>query len=215
MRQLSGLLCSMRKITGKMIRLYPLVILFCSVNVYAQFIKVRSAGNGRARVSTGKRMKALDLSRDISGCFRTYDGTDPRRKLSDATVFDVIDSVHKHGALYLVVLAKTGGNCNVQGYCGATQDLTLIWLKLSNDLTVLAKKAAVIESCHYSSVVLEPEGEEGVNPVKMINGGLKVTYSENKYQRDLDYRLNTLVYTRAEAENGFRIISEKRPRPQN
>ena len=49
----------------------------------------------------------------------------------------------------------------------------------------------------------------------MINGELKVEYSENLYLKDLEYKYHTLTYSRSEAEKGFSIVTEKRPRPKN
>ena len=198
-----------------MFRLLLIILFLLSFSTFGQSLKVHSAGNGKARLTSGKLQSIINLSKDVSGCFQTYDATDPKRRKYDATGFDLIDSVKKGGSTYVVLLATAGGNCNVQGQCGATEDWTLIWLKLNQNLKVLAKKAAIVQSCFYDSFDLESELEEGKTPFKMVKGELKVEYSENLYQKDLEYQYHTLTYKHAEAEKGLMIVSEKRQRPTN
>jgi hypothetical protein len=198
-----------------MVRLFPFFILLLSVSVFSQSVKVRSAGKGRARLTSGKLQSVINLSKDVSGCFLTYDITDPKRREYDVTAFDLIDSVKKNGSLYLVLLGSANGNCHIQGQCGAAEDWTLVWLKLSPTLKVLDKKAAIVQSCLYNSIDLESEFDEGKTPLKMVNGELKVEYSENRYQQDLEYKYHTLTYKRSEAEKGFSIVTENRTRPKN
>jgi hypothetical protein len=197
-----------------MFRLLPIIILLLAFSTFSQSVKVRSAGLGKFRLTSGKVSSVINLSKDVSGCFLLYDGSDPKSKKSDATSFDLIDSVRKNGSIYLLLLATAGGNCNVQGQCGATEDWTLVWLKLNKSMKVLAKKAAVVQSCRYSNIELESELETAETPFKLVNGKLKVEFSENLYNQDLDYKFHTLTYHKAATEKGFSIISEKRPRPK-
>ena len=201
-----------------MFRLIPLIILLLSFNAFSQTIKVRAAKLGKAQIISGKASAVIDLSKDISGCLLIYDGTDPKLKKYDATGFNLLDSVRKNGAIYLVLVATSGGNCNVQGHCGATEDWTMIWLKLSNNLKVLDKKAVVVQSCHYGSIDLESielDKNDVQKPPKLVNGKLKIGYSENQYREDRDYIFHTLTYKKAEAEKGFTVKTEKRERPKN
>lgn len=198
-----------------MFRLLPIIVLLFSISVFSQTIKVRSAGMGKARITNGKLSSIINLSKDVSGCFLLYDGSDPQSKKADVTSFGVIDSVKKGGSIYVVLLATAGGNCNVQGMCGATEDWTLVWLKLNNNLKVLDKKAIVVQSCRYGNIDLETDFEEGKRPLKLVNGSLKIEYSENKYREDEDYKFHTLTYKKAEGEKGFRVVTDKRKRPKN
>ena len=170
---------------------------------FAQTIKVRSAKNGKVKIIKEKLSSVINLSKDLSGCPLVYDGSAPKERKVDVTKFELLDAIKKRNSTYLVLLATMGGNCNIQGECGATEDSTLVWLKLDQRLKAKNKKAVAIDSCRYNRVEL-------VSPVELVNGELKVEYSEIHYGEKREFEFYTLTYKRNEAEKGLMIITEKR-----
>lgn len=173
---------------------------------------------GKIRFALGKTQKTVDLSSDISGCLTVEDRTDPKAGRWDVTDFQIIDKVAKNNKFYFLLLASAGGNCNVQGHCGATEDYTLIWLKLGKTLKVEDKKAAVVTSCHYASINMQSPNiynEDGKHlPLKLEKGALTIEIEENADYAEREYKFSRIVYKHAEAEKGFEIISINRERPK-
>lgn len=192
-----------------MFRLIPILILLLSFSTFAQNIKVRSAGNGKVRITSGKTQSIINLSKDMAGCLMTYDITDPKRRKFDSTSFDLIDSVKKDGSIYVVLLGGSGGNCNVQGQCGASESSTLFWLKLSQTLKVQAKQIVIPEDC------LDDINLTDDSLIKMNKGVLSFEFEDNLYRQTLDYTVTKLIYKHSEPEKGFDIKTEKRDRPKN
>ncbi len=192
-----------------MIRLVPIIILFLTFAAFSQPLKVRSAGNGKAKITIGKSRSIINLSEAIAGCLMTYDGSDPESKKYDATSFDLIDSVKKDGSIYVVLLATAGGNCNVQGHCGAAESYTLFWLKLNNSLKLQKKNSVVVQNC-LDDLNLTEDSE-----IKLNQGVLKIQFEDNLDQENLDYTITRLIYKHREAEKGFIVKTKKRDRPQS
>jgi len=108
------------------------------------------------------------------------------------------------------LLTSAQSNCNIQGYCGAATDYTLIWLKLGASLKLEEKKSAVIEDCKSNIYIADPEFERlNEPPIKLVRGKLTIEYGNT-----LDDKVRTLsrlVYDRNSPEQGFFITeSEKK-----
>lgn len=192
-----------------MIRLIPILILLLSFSAFSQSIKVRSAGNGKARITNGKVQSVVNLSKDIGGCLLTYDATERKRKTFDVTAFELIDAVKIGNTTYVVFVATAQGNCNVQGQCGAAESYTLFWLKLNSALKVQSKQVAVVEECLDDINLTEGSA------IKLKKGILSIEFEDNLYRESMDYTVTKLVYKHSEADKGFSIKTEKRDRPKN
>lgn len=192
-----------------MLRLVPFIILLLSITIFSQSLRVRSAGNGKARISNGKVQSVINLQKDISGCLLTYDRSEQKRKIFDVTGFKLIDSVTKGNTTYLVLLATASGNCNVTGQCGAAESYTLFWLKLNKALKLIDKQVAIAQDCMDDINLTEDSS------ITLNKGILRIEYEDNLYRESLDYSITKLVYKHAEAEKGFSIKTEKGARPKN
>jgi len=103
---------------------------------------------------------------------------------------------------------------NVLGYCGATTDHTLIWLKLDAGLKLEGKQSAVLVDCqaNISMTDQEYDRQDGL-VIKLIRGRLAIEYGNTI---DDEVRtLSQLVYDRKFPERGFVIkTKEKKPRQE-
>jgi hypothetical protein len=172
-------------------------------------IKVYPARGKRIRMVAGKERTLIDLTTDVSGCLDLFDphATRPIAKLPLG--IKIIDRVRKDDKDYLVLLTSAQSNCNVQGYCGAATDHTLIWLRLGADLKLEEKQAAVIEDCK-SEIYLDDAYyvRIGEPQVKLIRGQFTVEFG--KTLDDNVHTLSRLVYDRKIPEQGFVLTTEEK-----
>jgi hypothetical protein len=106
----------------------------------------------------------------------------------------------------LVLLARAQSNCNVQGFCGAATDHTLIWLKLGAGMKLEEKKSAVIEKCKSNIYLFESEYDrQDQLIIKLVRGRLAIEYG-NTIEDDVR-TLSRLVYDRKFPEQGFVITT--------
>jgi hypothetical protein len=114
-----------------------------------------------------------------------------------------------------VLLTSAQSNCNVQGYCGAATDSTLIWLKLGAGLKLEEKQSSVVEDCRANVCVVVPDDGAKEEPaVKLASGKLTVEYG-NTFDDEIR-TLSQLVYDRRFPERGFVITTkEKKPQQEN
>jgi len=162
----------------------------------------------------------VDLSNDVSGCLDLIAPAFTRRIMKESLGIKVIDIVKKDDRLYLLLLAIAESNCNVQGYCGAARDQTLILLKLGAGLKLEEKKSVILGDCKANIEIIEPEvdynfmGDPVVNLV-FVDGKLTIVYDKIVYGPDGDEEAHTssrLVYDRNFPEQGFDISNiEKKP----
>src|SRR5215813_8195868 len=94
----------------------------------AAAIKVYHAHGKRIRIVAGTERTLVNLTDDISGCLDLFAPILSQRRIILPLGIKIIDKVRKDDKYYLVLLAEAQSNCNVQGYCGAASDHTLIWL---------------------------------------------------------------------------------------
>jgi hypothetical protein len=176
-------------------------------------IKVYPALGKRIRIVAGTERTLVNLTDDVSGCLELFDPTISQRRTREPLRIKVIDRVSKDDKRYLVLLAEAQSNCNIQGYCGAATDHTLIWLKLGAGLKLEEKKSAVIEGCKSNIYIADPEFERlNEPPIKLVRGKLTIEYG-NTFDDNVR-TLSKLVYDRKFPERGFVITTkEKKPQP--
>lgn len=121
----------------------------------AAAIKVYPARGKQIRIVAGTEWTLINLTDDISGCLDLFDPHSPKYRWKLSLGIKVIDRVSKDDNRYLVLLAEAQSNCNVQGYCGAATDHTLIWLKLGAGLKLEEKQSAVIEDCKLNIYMID------------------------------------------------------------
>jgi hypothetical protein len=183
----------------------------------AAAIKVYHAHGKRIRIVAGTERTLVNLTDDISGCLDLFDPILSQRRITQRRInrplgIKVIDKVRKDDKYYLVLLAEAQANCNVQGYCGAGSDHTLIWLKLAAGLKLEEKQSAVTEDCKSNIYVADRTVDRLYKLViKLVRGRLAIEYGNTI---DDEVRtLSQLVYDRKFPERGF-VITTKDKKPQ-
>ncbi|MBK6796480.1 MAG: hypothetical protein IPG76_06750 [Acidobacteria bacterium] len=174
---------------------------------------VTRAGNTSLRLAIGADSAIVDLKNDIQGCVgKLYDSFSTMKVVGKAIPkIKVLDRVAKDNNYYVVVLTTATSNCNIQGQCGAADDLTLIWLKLDSRLKLEGKKAIAIEQCRAFLHLVEPELDyDGNTSIKLSSGKLNVKFADEMDFNDEKHTLSELVYDRSLPENGFIITTQKK-----
>jgi hypothetical protein len=175
-------------------------------------IKVYAVRGMRIRIVAGAKRTLVDLTDDVSGCLDLFDPHTPKWRLKQPLGIKVIDRVRKDEKNYLVLLTSAQSNCNVQGYCGAATDSTLIWLKLGAGLKVEEKQSAVIVGCRTNIDIADPQYDrQDKLVIKLVRGRLAIEYG-NTFDDDVR-TLSQLVYDRKFPERGF-VITTKEKKPQ-
>jgi hypothetical protein len=174
-------------------------------------VAVENLDKGRIRLDRDGRRLVVDLAREISGCTgRRYDLT-VNEEHEAGVDFEIVDETEKAAYTYLVLLASAPPNCNVQGHCGGGgSDSTLIWLKVTKDLSLAGKQAFPIDECRagrFANVFKEEDPEDyyfgtiQAKDLPWIGDLLQIEYQE----RDKD-SIQRLVYDRQDPEAGLRRI---------
>lgn len=177
------------------------------------FPAVTRAGNTRLRLAIGADSAVLDLKNDIQGCVgKLYDTFSTMKVVGKAIPkIKVLDRVAKDNNYYVIVLTTATSNCNIQGQCGAADDLTLIWLKLDSHLKLEGKKAIAIEQCRAFLHLVEPELDyDGNTSIKLSRGKLNVKFADEMDFDESKHTLTELIYDRSIPENGFIVTTQKK-----
>lgn len=126
-------------------------------------VAVKGIGEGRIRLTRASQKLVLDLGREISGCKgRLYDPM-TKEESEGGVGFEVVDETEKAPYTYVVLFASANPNCNVQGECGAGgEDITLVWLKLTRDLTPAGRQTFAVADCRAGRSV-KVEGKDGAD----------------------------------------------------
>jgi hypothetical protein len=137
---------------------------------------------------------------------------EPRQKLPRYPLdLKVIDSIRIGGTYYLLIAAGARPNCNIQGECGAADnDMTLIWLKMSEHLHLQDKQAVLIDACRQRVRLVNPVQSDALSQwdaLRMVRGELTVDYET---QVDISEEVKShLVYDRSTPEKGLIIQTQK------
>jgi|SRR6185369_9646435 len=163
-------------------------------------ITVENLSEGRIRLERAGQRLVVDLARQISGCpIRTYDPTDGEEYESSVD-FEIVDETVTAPYTYLVLLASAPPNCNVQGECGAGgTDATLIWLKVTKDLTLAGKQAFGFDDCRagvVANIKTEPEDPSFITilakDLPWVGDVLQIEYQEDRGKG----QVHRLIYDR-------------------
>jgi hypothetical protein len=126
-------------------------------------LNITYADDLKVTVSKGVLKTTLDFEDDVSGSTETYDGSPENVETVPATV-RVVDKVAMGGDYYMLLLFTARANANIQGFCGAGEDHTIVWAKLDGGLKLQAKKGVVIRVCQREVNVLDPATMEEIDP---------------------------------------------------
>ncbi len=179
-------------------------------------VRVTAFPKGVFRLSTGKLTASVDLREQLSGCWSgTYDGSDQGSRPSGGEADTrVVDLVRRGGSWYLTFQATLNSRCNVQGECGAGSDISLVWLKLTPALRVVAKQVEPIELCmsglsvtRYTGFKNADERYMGGPLVELRLGQMNVVSSLSDYDKKMD-TLITVRYRHAAPERGLLVSSK-------
>ncbi len=131
------------------------------------------------RLSQGHRVAWVDLQGDIEGCHgEMFDPTTGEHFGSGLGKIRVLDVAESGGQHFVLVSALAYPNCNIQGECGAAgPNVTLIWLQLGGDLSVVAKEAFTVEYCRHGRWV-EGLGDDWPFRISLSGGSLRLTFKE-------------------------------------
>jgi hypothetical protein len=188
--------------------IFSLVMLLCVSSIQAGQGKQSDAkGNGAAsglsvsfegcaqiKITNKRLIAAVDFEDDI-GCldFSLYDPATGKEFEDEDAGIRVMDKVFKDGYYYLLLHAVRQSNWNVQGWCGASKDHTIIWLKLDANLQLKDKKAAAVADCKAGIFMLDPKSDDfdALNTLPELQAGRFVVgygayedYSgKNRYSR--------------------------------
>jgi hypothetical protein len=177
-------------------------------------VRVTAFPKGVFRLSSGRVVSTVNLKAQLSGCSSgLYDASDPKsRPAGGEADTRVVDLVKKGGAWYLTFGATLQGGCNVQGMCGAGTDTTLVWLKLTPALRVIARQAAVVENCSGGLGVTSVAGKPGdtleLHGLELSGGLLNVVSVKPNFDKKIDI-LTTVRYRHAAPEKGLSVSSRQ------
>ena len=183
------------------------IIVYPSLALAQGKIDMRWDRNGIVRVSQGRNVRRIDLSRDIAGCVdRVFDSSNNERYGSGLHKTQVLDVTSRDGEHFLLLSAVAAPNCNVQGQCGAGDDnVTLIWVHVGADLAVANKQSFVLRDC-VSARSVDGLPDDWPSNLKLTAGSLKLSFSETTYGADKVEELSgQVVYDRQSASEGIRI----------
>ena len=113
---------------------------------------------------------------------------------------------------YILLLASTNSNCNIQGICGAAEDLTLIWIKLDRILNFNEKKVVVINDCRNFVRLIDPAGEWPEQTMRPEKGKLKVVFGDDREEEAGS--VSRLTYDTSFPDKGLIMTPEKAVSPE-
>jgi hypothetical protein len=123
-----------------------------------------------------------------------------------------LDKVFKNGFYYLLLHAVAQSNWNVQSWCGATKDHTIIWLKLDENLRPKDKKTVSVTACKSGIFMIDPKSDDFDvidAPPKLHDGRVVVWYGNNDDYSDKNTYFE-LSYDRRYPEKGIPVITRSK-----
>jgi len=159
---------------------------------------------GFVQLASGAAHVRVDLRGDVPGCLgERYDPTTGERSGSDAAL-EVLDISNRAGRSYILLSAVAPPNCNVQGMCGAAPqpNVSLIWLKVTSEMTVEDKQTVVVEDCRTDRSV-EGLPDDWAEHLRTGDGKLRITFRQSgPAGQDVT---GTAEYDRRSPEAGIRL----------
>jgi hypothetical protein len=182
-------------------------------------IRIAGLVNAGLRFTLGNTSSTVNLANDLAGCTAgIYDVTDPNSRPSPTPLEPrVLDQVQKSGRWYIVLQLSQQGNCNVQGMCGASTTVNVVWFELNAQLIAQRKQAVVVDNCMNDTALTDWTGRvrnaarDGQAPdLELRNGLLLLSYQENDYTKKVSI-VSSLRYDRRAPEQGLRVSSKTFP----
>ncbi len=176
-------------------------------------IKIRGLANAQLSLTLGGLSSTVNLAGDLAGCTTgTYDVTDPKSRPSPTPLEPrVLDQIQQGARWYVVLQLSQQGNCNVQGRCGASVSVNLVWLELNAQLALLRKQSLAVDNCMSDTVLTDWAGrvrsavsETSTPSFELRNGILQVSFQQNDYTNKVT-TVFSLRYDRRAPEQGFKI----------
>ena len=180
-------------------------------------IAVKAFDSGRLEITRSTHKVTLNLHPDIGGCVGyLYDPLEHEKLGRVGVTFDLVDDTERASYTYLVLLASSWPNCNVQGRCGAPggEDSSLIWLKLNSDLTLAAKQVLALDDCDSGKSVqitgTGPERRLMAKDLPWTGELLQIDYEVVAGSSDRDWRL---IYDRSKPDAGIKEVPVTKSTP--
>ena len=180
-------------------------------------LRIAGSSNGKLKLTLGRTSSTVDLSANLSGCWGAlYDGADRKSKPSAVVLSPrVLDEVQKNGVWYVTAQVSLNGGCNVNGMCGASTTVNLIWLKLSQQLAVLKQQFSVVQNCIDQTELTQWVGrgsndvDNALNPkLELRNGVLEIVFETSSYANKVK-TISKLRYEHRAPDKGLQISSQR------
>ena len=179
-------------------------------------VRIAGSSGGKLKLTLGRTLHTVNLSANLSGCWgAVYDGADRKSKPSAVVLAPrVLDQVQKNGLWYVTVQVSLNGGCNVNGMCGASTTVNVIWLKLDQKLALLKQQFSVVQNCVNQTELTQWVGRgnndvENADPkLELRNGMLDVTFEINDYANKMQ-TISKLRYEHRAPEKGLQISSQR------
>jgi|SRR5215471_3951997 len=142
---------------------------------------------GIVRLKEGARVSRLNVKEDIVGCLgQLFDPTTGERFGSGEGTGRVLDVATNQGRRFLLLSAAAAANCNVQGQCGAAAwpNVTLIWMEIAADLSVVRKQTFAIIDCRAPRWV-DGAPDDWADTFGLANGALRIAFVESSGPADV------------------------------
>jgi hypothetical protein len=177
-------------------------------------VKITYLQHGVLKLQSRTAQTTVNVKKDLYGCLRLYDGSDPKSRPSktDAISIRVLDEVVKGDKVFLLLQISTGSGCNVQGRCGAGEEIGVYWWQFNSALKPENYQHALITSCQQDIELEEWESKRKdqytVN-LETRNGKLALKYTKHDYAQNKGDKSYSLTYDRTAPEQGLQIREAK------
>ncbi len=180
-------------------------------------LRIAGLNGGKLKLTLGRTSSTVDLSSKLSGCWGAiYDGADRQSKPSRVMLLPrVLDMVQKNGVWYVAAQVNLNGGCNVNGMCGASTTVNLIWLKLDQKLTVSKQQFSVVQNCLDETELTQWIGrgsndvDNALNPkLELSKGVLSIGFEISDYANKFK-TVSKLRYEHRAPEKGLQISSQR------
>lgn len=177
-------------------------------------VKITYLQHGVLKLQSRTAQATVNVKKDLYGCLRLYDGSDPKPKPSttDAISIRVLDEVVKGDKVFLLLQISTGSGCNVQGRCGAGEEIGVYWWQFNSALKPENYQHSLITSCQQDVELVEWDStrkDQYAVKLETRNGKLALKYTKHDYAQNKGDKSYSLTFDRTAPEQGLRISETK------
>ncbi|MFN7927834.1 MAG: hypothetical protein U0Y68_07785 [Blastocatellia bacterium] len=177
-------------------------------------VKITYLQHGVLKLQSRTAQAMINVKKDLYGCLRLYDGSDPKSRPSatDAITIRVLDEVIKGDKFFLLLQISTGSGCNVQGRCGAGEEIGVYWWQFNSALKQENYQHALIDSCQQDVALEEWDGKRKDDQelkLETRNGKLALKYTKHDYAQNKGEKRYSLTYDRTAPEQGLQVSEAK------